>query len=211
MARKRLTPVPRPAKPRRTGKDKPPAAAAPNLGHITPSLRACAVPISDVAFMAGNPLLHSPEQIEDLKASLRTYGQVDPLIVNRHGGTSTVIGGNGRLAGMLSLGWGWVAVTYVDLEPAKANALAVVLNRTPSREWDAQALDVLLRDVNVGGEERLDQMLAGLAAEVGMVPGEARSEPQAPEEFQAFDENIETQHTCPKCGYEWSGGKEEAK
>jgi hypothetical protein len=28
-----------------------------------------------------------------------------------------------------------------------------------------------------------------------------------PEEFKSYDENLATEHTCPKCGYEWSGGK----
>jgi hypothetical protein len=28
----------------------------------------------------------------------------------------------------------------------------------------------------------------------------------APSEFKEFDEEIETEHECPKCGYRWSGG-----
>ena len=27
----------------------------------------------------------------------------------------------------------------------------------------------------------------------------------SPEDFDEYDENIETAHTCPKCGYSWSG------
>lgn len=30
-------------------------------------------------------------------------------------------------------------------------------------------------------------------------------EPETPEEFPTFDEDIETAYTCPKCAYEWSG------
>jgi hypothetical protein len=26
-----------------------------------------------------------------------------------------------------------------------------------------------------------------------------------PEEFTEYGEDIETEHKCPKCGYEWSG------
>jgi hypothetical protein len=29
--------------------------------------------------------------------------------------------------------------------------------------------------------------------------------PEAPSEFPEADEDIETEHQCPKCGYEWSG------
>jgi hypothetical protein len=27
-----------------------------------------------------------------------------------------------------------------------------------------------------------------------------------PDDFKEVDENIETEHECPKCGYKWSGG-----
>ena len=33
------------------------------------------------------------------------------------------------------------------------------------------------------------------------------NEAVAPGEFPSVDENIETEHACPKCGYRWSGGK----
>jgi hypothetical protein len=30
-------------------------------------------------------------------------------------------------------------------------------------------------------------------------------DPGPPEDFQAVDESIQTDHQCPKCGYRWSG------
>jgi hypothetical protein len=30
--------------------------------------------------------------------------------------------------------------------------------------------------------------------------------PVSSSEFKEFDEEIETEHECPKCGYRWSGG-----
>jgi rubrerythrin len=33
----------------------------------------------------------------------------------------------------------------------------------------------------------------------------SKSEEDAPEEFESFDESLETEHRCPQCGYEWSG------
>ena len=35
-------------------------------------------------------------------------------------------------------------------------------------------------------------------------------EPEAPESFATYDEDIETEHECPKCGYRFSGGKRAA-
>ena len=31
------------------------------------------------------------------------------------------------------------------------------------------------------------------------------TEPEAPEDFAEYGDDIETEHKCPKCGYEWSG------
>jgi hypothetical protein len=28
-----------------------------------------------------------------------------------------------------------------------------------------------------------------------------------PDDFGEVDEDIDTEHECPKCGYKWSGGK----
>jgi ParB family transcriptional regulator, chromosome partitioning protein len=30
-------------------------------------------------------------------------------------------------------------------------------------------------------------------------------DPESPDDFKEIDENLETQHRCPKCSYEWSG------
>ena len=46
-------------------------------------------------------------------------------------------------------------------------------------------------------------MLADLAEREGVVTVD---EPIPPDEFREYDEDIETQYQCPKCGYEWSGG-----
>ena len=40
-----------------------------------------------------------------------------------------------------------------------------------------------------------------------MLEGE-KSEVVPPDDFKEYDEDIETEHVCPKCGYRWSGGVE---
>ncbi len=70
------------------------------------------------------------------------------------------------------------------------------------------AKDKLLREVSTNNDERLDAMLSELAAEQGIVPSEAQSEPKPPEEFAEYDEDIATEHQCPKCGYRFSGGQQ---
>jgi hypothetical protein len=31
---------------------------------------------------------------------------------------------------------------------------------------------------------------------------------RAPEEFKAFDDDLPTEHRCPRCAYEWNGSPE---
>lgn len=169
-SREKLTPIPRR---KAASPAAPPDQASPigdDLSYITPSLRPLAVPISDVAFMLGNPLLHPEDQLEDLRASLREFGQVEPLVVNRRPSPPVVIGGNGRLQAALSLGWSHVAVAFVDLSDARANALAVVLNRSrDGSEWDSGALDKIMADLDIGGDEQLAAMMDSLKEDMAAV------------------------------------------
>ena len=43
------------------------------------------------------------------------------------------------------------------------------------------------------------------AANMRLMQTVERAETIAPEDFPEYDEDIETEHRCPKCGYEWSG------
>jgi hypothetical protein len=58
----------------------------------------------------------------------------------------------------------------------------------------------------------LDELLRGIESEStalqSMLDSMSTSIPEVdpPEDFPAFDESIETEHECPKCGYKWSGG-----
>src|SRR5438874_712545 len=53
--------------------------------------------------------------------------------------------GNGRLQAMLAEGWSHVAVTFVDLPDDRANALAIMLNRSPHlRNWNDEALKEIM-------------------------------------------------------------------
>lgn len=67
---------------------------------------------------------------------------------------------------------------------------------------DAEMLDTLLRDIHVM-DKNITQMLADIAEnEIEEIKNIA-----APDNFAEYDENITTEHQCPKCGYKWSGGK----
>jgi len=66
-----------------------------------------------------------------------------------------------------------------------------------------QGLNLTIRQA-VEQSPELAEMLERLAEKSGVVPAHGRDE-SAPAAFPEYDESIETDHRCPKCGYEWSG------
>ncbi len=176
-AKEKLPPIP---SPRRKGPPQgleSPAVdgkpAPPDLSHIIESLRSLAVPIGDVELWTGNPVKHPEKQLEEIQASFRQFGQVEPLVVNRQTSPWTLVGGNGRLQAALLMNWQHVAVAFVDLSPAKAKTLGVVLNRSSEgREWDKDYFAKLIEDIDTGGEELFDGMISELSQELGITPAD---------------------------------------
>jgi hypothetical protein len=94
-------------------------------------------------------------------------------------------------------------VLILDLNDEEATKMLLTLDPLAAMaETDDVALAALLADVTFS-DEAITAMLEGL------VPEELDSymPPDAPEDFKEFDENIDTTHSCPKCGYAWSGGE----
>ncbi len=56
---------------------------------------------------------HGPKNLEAIVASLRRFGQAEPLVVQRS--TGRVIGGNGRLVAMKKLGWADCDIVELDV------------------------------------------------------------------------------------------------
>jgi len=118
-----------------------------------------------------NARVHPDRNMKAILESLRTFGQVEPLVVRTE--SNTVVGGNGRLVAMRELGWKKAKVVYVELDDEKAAALAIALNRTGElAEWDEQKLSELLGAIT---EESLlaatgfdDKELRKLVANVNM-------------------------------------------
>jgi hypothetical protein len=96
-----------------------------------------------------NARKHGDKNLASIRGSIKQFGVVEPLIVQRK--NNVVIGGNGRLEVLKQLGFKEVPVHYVDLDDTKAKALALALNKTAElAEWDdeilKQTLDALLNE-----------------------------------------------------------------
>jgi hypothetical protein len=177
-------------------------AAPPDLSHIAEPLRPLAVPLHTLTPDPANARKHPDRNIIAIRGSLAAFGQVKPVVVRE--ATGTVVCGNGTLAAALALGWTHIAAVVKPMDQATATALAIADNRTAElAEWDNGVLDKLLADC-VTGNEQVDAMLRDLATE----SNPAMVEPSSPDEFASVDETIPTDHCCPKCGYQWSGGSQ---
>lgn len=129
-------------------------------------LRYRRVPIESLHNDPANVRLHPDANMRAIADSLRSYGQVEPLVVQA--GTGRVIGGNGRLDAMRNLGWSEVDIVEVDVDDVRAAAIGIALNRTSElASWDDGALAALLQslptDVPTGfSEADLEELLAKL-------------------------------------------------
>ena len=110
------------------------------------------------------------EEYERLKTSIKTFGYVDPIIINADG---TVIGGHQRLFVLRDLGYSEADVAVVDLSKADEKALNIALNKI-SGEWDDEKLAAIFADLNMEGydlsltgfgEDELSGLLTGTDAD----------------------------------------------
>lgn len=97
-----------------------------------------------------NARTHPKENLEAITKSLRRFGQVEPMVVQKS--TSIVIGGNGRLEAMRAMNaeaeaagekppWPRVRAAIVSVTNDERRALALALNRTGELAgWDEKQL-----------------------------------------------------------------------
>ncbi len=85
---------------------------------------------------------------EKLKASILSFGNVEPIVWNRS--TGNVIGGHQRLRVLLDLGVEESEVSVVDLSEVDEKRLNIALNKITG-EWDDEKLTSLLADITACG------------------------------------------------------------
>jgi ParB-like chromosome segregation protein Spo0J len=149
---------------------------------------------------ARNARTHSAAQVAQIAASMTEWGWTNPVLVDESG---IIIAGHGRVMAAQSLGYAeapvMVAVGWSD---AQKRAYVIADNRLAlNAEWNIEMLAVEL--------DELRDMEFNLGL-IGFEPSELNdligTPNTGPGEFPVVDENIDTEHKCPKCGYAWSGG-----
>lgn len=116
------------------------------------------VKISELKPAEYNPRAMTEKEAADLTESIKRFGMVDPIVVNRHvGRENIVIGGHQRLKIGGQLGFGAVPVVYVDLPLEKERELNLRLNKNLGHwDWDMLAnfdekmlLDIGFQDIEL--------------------------------------------------------------
>lgn len=148
---------------------------------------------------------HPEKQKNALMGVLSEIGYADALIAREVDGGLMLIDGHLRAETTPD---SMVPVLVLDVTEAEANKLLVTLDPLSAlAESDPVALDALLREVETGSSA-VQEMLAGIAGDAGLYKdAQGLDGKEPPEDFKELDEDIETEHACPKCGYKWSGGK----
>ncbi len=139
---------------------------------------------------------HPTAQANALTGSLNELGWIQDVLVNRT--TGRMIDGHLRVEQALAHGEKSVPVKYVELSEAEERlALATLDPITYMAETDAAALASLLEGVNTG-DAALQEMLAGMAEDAGIVPPNV--------DFKEYDESVadEVEYCeCPACGHKF--------
>ena len=115
------------------------------------------VPVEKLIPYINNARTHSPEQIKKLRASLREFGFVNPVIIDRD---YNVIAGHGRIMAAKEEGITEVPCVYADhLTEAQKKAYILADNRMAlDAGWDEEMLRV---EIDALREMEFDPMLAG--------------------------------------------------
>lgn len=145
--------------------------------------------------------IHTALQDEAVQGSLDVVGWVKTVIENVQ--TGHLIDGHERVALAYRRSEDTpVPFTRVDLSPQEEVMVLAMLDAMATMAGtDKDKLGDLLHEIQTD-DVRLQEFFSTMAEQAHLIPlGDALP----PDEFGEFDEEVDYQYCCPKCGYKWSG------
>ena len=97
-----------------------------------------------------NPRRISAHDMQALRRSMREFGVVEPIVVNKR--TRHVVGGHQRIEAARAEKMHRLPVLYVDLDETREKQLNLALNRI-SGDWDEASLEALLSELSAAGAD----------------------------------------------------------
>ena len=151
----------------------------------------------EVANIVENP--HPDRQLDILAAIIRSQGFRSPIVVSKKSGF--IVTGHGRYQAALRLGLDSVPVNYQDFATEAEEWAHLIADNKLSElsENDPESLRDLLTNIQ---SSDLDSILSGF--EDSEIESILSPKDESKESFDEISDDIETEHKCPKCGYEWS-------
>ena len=105
--------------------------------------------LSELTPYAGNAKKHDSTQIANVAESIRQFGFVQPIVIDRDG---VIVIGHCRALAAEKLGMKEVPCVCVDdLTPEQVNALRIVDNKSNESPWDFDILPDELADIDLSG------------------------------------------------------------
>ena len=136
-----------------------------------------------------------------ISESLKAHGQYRPIVVDER--TGQILAGNHTWKAAKALGWSQIQASIIETKDDD-EALRILLADNKANDlamYDTGSLEELLKELSES-EQGLEGTLFDLADIDDL---QIDNEPLDLSEFEKYDETIDTEHKCPKCGYEWSG------
>ena len=158
--------------------------------------------VSDLKPAPYNPRRIDHASMAALEKSLLKFGVVEPIVWNKR--TGHVVGGHQRVKALNSAKVKETSVVVVDLSLEDEKALNVALNSPSLAGLFTEDLDSILDEIESDSADLFKDLRFDVLRDIAKVRSEEDAK-QPPEEFKEYDEDIDTQHTCPKCGYKFSG------
>ena len=154
--------------------------------------------LSELTPYAGNAKKHDSTQIANVAESIRQFGFVQPIVIDRNG---VIVIGHCRALAAKKLGMKEVPCVCVeDLTPEQVNALRIVDNKSNESPWDFDILpDELVKldlsdfDFDFGIEDEEETVTSESKETNGAVE-------YGTEDFS--DEKFECE--CPRCGFKFN-------
>lgn len=165
------------------------------------------VSIDDLIPYANNAKKHGVKQINQIRASLREFGFVTPVLIDFD---NNIIAGHGRVEAARAEGMSEVpCVVVTNLSEAQRKAYILADNRlSETAVWDKDLLKIELKglealdfDVGIVGFDAECLKKIEVNAYTRAAPGQS----EAPDGDAASSSEPETPHTyrCPECGFEF--------
>lgn len=160
------------------------------------------IPACDLQDHQMNWRTHPQAQQDAMRGILDELGIAAALLVYdspRQGGLCII---DGHLRKALDPAQEWPCLV-LDLDDDEAAYLLATYDPLGAMAEASRAALATVLETVTSGQASIQQLLTSLGERHGIIP--VLDTATAPEDFQAYDDDLATDYCCPQCGYAWSG------